>query len=376
METVEGESFGEKYDLFVCLQCGKCTGSCPLSMRSQLNPRKLVREALLLENEAVMDKDFLWDCTTCATCRLRCPRDLQPVEVIIGMRSILIEEAKVPSTVQEALESTFKNGNPWGRAPSKREEWAAELSIKKASEGAEYLYYVGCTPAYDPRVQSVAKSLVRLFDAAGVDFAILGNEEKCCGNEIRRMGEIGLFEMLMEDNIEMFENYGVERIVTTSPHCYNVFKNEYEGLKAEVFHYTQLLCDKLDEGKLKLTKELKKKVIYQDPCFLGKQNKVFEEPRKLLSSIPGVELLEYDREKMRSVCCEGGGGRMWAEATATGERTAETRVKEAAALGAEVIAVACPFCLLTFEDAVKMTGYEGKIEVKDISELLIEAIEG
>ncbi|MHC1635245.1 MAG: (Fe-S)-binding protein [Candidatus Methanospirareceae archaeon] len=380
METVTGESFGEKYDLFACIQCGKCTGSCPISLKSPLNARKVVRESLLFDNSVMYGRSEIWDCTTCSTCKLRCPRELSAVDVIIGIRGFLVEEGKVPTTVRDALDSVFKNGNPWGRIRAKRSEWTEEIKeeykIKDFSKGekAEILYYVGCTPAYDTRVQEVARALVKLFHAANVDFGILGNEETCCGNEVRRMGEEGLFEILVEDNIGLFEKYGISKIVTTSPHCYNVFKNEYEGLEAEIMHYTQFFSDLIDKDKIKFSKELNKRVTYQDPCFLGKQNKVYDEPRKLIESMKGVEFVEMDRAKERSLCCEGGGGRMWVESEAGGGRTAEIRVQEAAELGVDIIFTSCPFCLLTFEDAVKTTGYEGKIEVKDISEVLAELL--
>jgi Fe-S oxidoreductase len=303
----------------------------------------------------------------------------------MGVRGVLIEEGRVPPTVRDALDSTFKNGNPWGRVRPKRTEWmegaeeGEEIKIKDLTKGdeAEIIYFVGCTPAYDDRAKELARAMVKLFNAAGVDVGILGTEETCCGNEMRRMGEEGLFEMLVEDNLELFENYGVERMVTTSPHCFNVFKNEYEGMKAEVMHYTQFFSDLVDADKLKLSKgmETEKRVTYQDPCFLGKQNKVYEEPRKLIESVKGLKLVEFDRSRERSLCCEGGGGRMWAEASTPGERTAETRVKEAAELGVDMILTSCPFCLLTIEDAIKTTGYEDKIEVKDILEILVEVVE-
>lgn len=374
---IEDVTFADKYELFGCIQCGKCTGGCAVSLKTDLNSRRLVRKALLEDNENVLgDIEYIWDCTTCATCTLRCPKGIEPSEVIIGMRTLLIEDANVPNTIQEALESTYKDGNPWGRARSKRSEWADGLEIKNISKGdeAEYLYYVGCTPCYDPRIQTVARSLVKIFNAAGVDFGTLGNKENCCGNEVRRMGEVGLFEMMVEDNLPIFEKFNVQKMVTTSPHCLNTFKNEYEGATFEVQHYTQLVADLIESGKLKLSKELKKTITYQDPCFLGKQNQIYEEPRKILESIPGATFVDFDRSKERSLCCEGGGGRMWVEATGEGERNSEIRARDADEMGADIIAVACPFCLLTMEDAVKTAGYEEKIQVRDIAEIIAELI--
>jgi len=231
---------------------------------------------------------------------------------------------------------------------------------------------VGCTSAYDPRVQGVAKSLVACFEKAGLDFGVLGDEESCCGSEVYGMGEKGLFDFLVEENMKIFNKYNVKQAVTSCPHGFHAFKNRYNQTSVEVQHHTQLLAKLIDEKKLTFTKEVNKKVIYHDPCFLGKQNNIYEEPRKVIESVPGVKLLEFDRSRARSLCCEGGGGRMWVDIP--GPRLAEIRVKDAVEAGAEILAVACPFCLLTIEDAVKTTGNEGKIEIMDIAELLALAL--
>ena len=370
-------SLVEEYELFGCIQCGKCSSGCPVSLKSALNIRRLVRELVVRQDlRSVYEQAELWDCTTCAVCSLRCPRGLKPHEVIVGLRSDLVEEGNIPATARDALEGTFKHGNPWGRSRTRRSEWAAGLEIKDFSRGdkAEVLYFVGCAPSYDPRVQEVARALVRILGQAGLNFGILGNEESCCGNEIRRMGEEGLFEMLREDNLGLFHRYGIAHIVTTSPHCYNVLKNEYQDNSFEVRHYTQILAGLIKEGKLIFSKEIKRQITYQDPCFLGKQNGIFEEPRFVLRSIPGVELIEFERSRERSLCCEGGGGRMWVEASDSGERLAVMRVKEALRLGVEVLATACPFCLLNLEDAVKTLGVADQLQVRDIAELVIEAL--
>jgi Fe-S oxidoreductase len=296
--------------------------------------------------------------------------------VIIALRALLVEKGDVPITIRDALEGTFKHGNPWGRIRNKRSEWAAGLKVKDLSHGdnAELLYFVGCAPCYDPRVQEVSRAIVEVFNRAGVDFGILGNEETCCGNEIRRMGEEGLFEMLREDNLKLFHDHGITEVVTTSPHCYNAFKNEYQNDSIEFKHYTQFVANLIKEGRLNLSKEINKVVTYQDPCFLGKQNGVYDEPRFILSSIPGIKFVDFERCRERSLCCEGGGGRMFVDATESEVRLGEVRVKEAEELGAEIIATACPFCLLNLEDAVKTTGMAEKIQIKDIMELVTAAI--
>jgi Fe-S oxidoreductase len=374
---MDEQSLAEKHELFVCVQCGRCTAGCPVNLKGPLNIRRLLYKATIDEvSDAISEGTGLWDCTLCSTCGIRCPRGLKPNEVIIGLRNILVEEGHIPPTIRDALEGVFKHGNPWGRGRDKRSEWATGLGMKNLaqSDGAEILYFAGCAPSYDPRAQEVARALAKSFCKAGVDFGILGNEESCCGSEVRRMGEEGLFQLLVEENSNLFRKYGVKKIVTTSPHCYNTFKNEYPLEDIEVKHYTQYIADLMEKGRLTFSGEVKKVVTYHDPCFLGKQNRVFDEPRRILTSIPGVELAELDRSGERSLCCEGGGGRMWVEASDSGERLAEIRVRDAVEIGAEVIATACPFCLLTLEDAVKTLGYEERLQVRDIMELVSVAL--
>ena len=235
---------------------------------------------------------------------------------------------------------------------------------------------MGCTPSFDSRVQKIPKAIVLILQQAGIDFGILGNEEPCCGSEIRRMGESGLFGEIVEKNTASFETYHVEHIFTSCPHGFNALKNEYPQGQFEVLHATQLLATLLQEGKLSFRQEIKKVVTYHDPCFIGKQNGLFDEPRILLKAIPGLTLREFDRSRERSLCCEGGGGRMWVEASLDkGQRLARTRVQDAVELGAQVLVTACPFCLLTLEDAVKTSGHEKILQVMDVVELLAEAIQ-
>jgi Fe-S oxidoreductase len=339
-------------------------------------------EGILGKNLDRLDERLeLWDCTTCKTCTLRCPRGMKPMDLVIGLRATLVEEGHIPKTIIEAMEGVYKHGNPWGKPKNKRADWIKalpeEIKVKDFSQGdrAEFLYFVGCTASFDPRIQEIAKALVLCLQQAGVDFGILGNEEQCCGNEIRRMGEAGLFEELVEKNVKRLESYHIERLFTMCPHGFNVFKNEYPEGKFEILHTIQLLSKRLQEGKLSLTREIRKVVTYHDPCFLGKQNAVFDEPRILLGAIPGLTFKELDRSRERSLCCEGGGGRMWVESSSeTGQRLAEVRVNDAVELGAEILATSCPLCVLTLEDAVKTSGNEEKIRVMDVTELLAEAL--
>jgi len=234
-------------------------------------------------------------------------------------------------------------------------------------------FYVGCTPAYDPRIQPMTRALATLFEHTGIEFGTMGVDEMCCGHEIRRIGEAEGADSMVEEYHEMFKEFQAQRMVTVSPHCYNAFKNEYGEMPWPVQHYTQMLADMIDAGKLTFQNELGLKVTYHDPCFLGKHNNIFDEPRHVLRALPGVEFEDLDRSRERSVCCEGGGGRMWAEGTNIEERLAHQRVRDAIDLGADVLAVACPFCLLTLEDAVKILGLEDRLRVMDIMELVAQA---
>jgi Fe-S oxidoreductase len=377
---IEGLDAVKKLNFNVCMQCGECTGSCPVSSKSKLNIRRHVREIAYLVFPLTMhpalniyERSEVWDCTTCSTCAYRCPRSVDLVEILIGLRGLLVEEGFVPSTLGEALEGVYKYGNPWGLSRSKRSDWTENLKVRQVSEneGVGSLYFVGCAASYDSRAQKVARAMVKNLNALGVDFSILGNKETCCGNEVYSLGEKGLFEELVEKNLSLFDRYSVDEILTTSPHCFHAFKNRYRrGLAVQ--HYTQYFADLIDKEKLKFSGKLEKAITFQDPCFLGKHNDIYDEPRKIIESIPGVEFLELTMSRKRSICCEGGGGRMWHDIP--GERLAEARVREAIDIGAEILAVACPFCLLTFDDAVKTTGSEDKIQVMDIMELVAEAL--
>lgn len=382
MLQIESRQFAKEMGLFACIQCGKCTGGCPMAMKTHLNPRNLIYRILIAGNGFNLEgRDELWDCTTCSTCYSRCPKQVNPMEAIIAMRSAFVEKGRVHPNVKTALESTFRHGNPLKMPRSDRANWAKDLQVKSFTEqGAEYLYYVGCTPSYDPRGQKVARALVQVMRAAGVDFGILGNDENCCASETRRLGELGLFEGMVEMNKEIFKELEITKMFTTSPHCFNTFKNDYPKIGAQpkrpmqVQHYTQVVSGLVHDGKLKFNGSYEKKVTYHDPCYLGKHNGIFDEPRDVLRSIPGVELIEMDRSREKSLCCEGGGGRMWLEGTNPGTRLAQMRVKEAIETGAEVLATACPFCLLTLDEAVKHLNAEDKIRVLDIAEIAAQAL--
>jgi Fe-S oxidoreductase len=372
---VNARDFVQEYTLSECIQCGRCTGGCPVSMKTALNIRSIIYEVLIEDSIDPSLLPVLWDCTNCLTCTLRCPKDIKPADVIIGLRGYVVGEGRgVPPRVRDALMSAFTRGNTLGFATEDRGAWVEGLDfeVKNILDQGEtdLWYYIGCTPAYDPRIQPATRALATVLQQAGIEFGTLDIDEFCCGHEIRRIGEAEGFESMVEEYHQMMQEFSAKRMVTVSPHCFNAFKNEYGEMPFPVLHYTQLLADLLDTGKLTLHHEVGKKVTYHDPCFLGKHNQIYDEPRHILQHIPGVEFEDLDRSRERSVCCEGGGGRMWAEGTNAEERLAHQRVRDAIDLGAEVLAVACPFCLLTLEDAVKILGLEEKLQVMDILELV------
>lgn len=354
----------------MCMQCGMCSGSCPESGITPFNIRKLVRKRVL-NNE--IQEGVPWYCTSCGECTLRCPRDVKPSEMIIELRSSYVEEGEIPASIQKALENTYVQKNPWGRPKPKRGAWTGELDfpvphVKETT--SKRLLFTCCIQAYDPRCMVIPVNVARILTKGGLEFGILGAEESCCGNEIRRMGEAGLFEELQGLNTAAFKKYGVKEIIALSPHCMNALKKEYGDLGIKISHYTETLAEMIEKGSLVFKTPFNKKVIYHDPCFLGKQNKVFEAPRKALRAVEGLQLLEFTWAGENSLCCEGGGGRMFFEAEHPYPRNSEKRVLEAVEKGAEVLATSCPFCVMTLEDPATEKG----LPVREVSEILIEAL--
>ncbi len=357
--------------VLTCIQCGKCTGGCPEAGRTAFNVRMIMRKR---QFQREIEASIPWYCTSCGVCTLRCPRDVKPSEVIIEVRSALVEEGQIPLSIQKALENTFVQKNPWGRSRAKRGAWAEKIDPPPphvSETESKRLLFACCIQAYDPRCMVIPVNVATLLSKAGVEFGILGEEEACCGNEIRRIGEAGLFEELEEENKAAFQEYGVKEIIALSPHCMNVLKKEYGEIGIKVSHYTEVMAEAIAAGTLKLEGKYEKKTIYHDPCFLGKQNGIFDQPRSVLHAVDGLELLEFDKSRETSLCCEGGGGRMFFEVEGPlGVRNAEIRVLEAIEKGAEVIATSCPFCLMTLEDSAKEKGQT----VKDLSEILMEVV--
>ena len=381
------EDLKKFWDLSLCIKCSICYSACPAAIDEKfLGPSTYAtnyRFASDSRDEGLEERlktmtDNVWLCTSCNSCTMFCPKLVDSSSSIVDERSLIVETGSIPRTVKDVLESVIKYHNPMKMHPSKRTDWSKDLNVKTFPniQKTDILCFVGCVPAYDPRSQTIAKSMISIFNNLGVDFATLGTEEWCCGDHILRLGERGLFKMLAEHNISMFDKFSAKKIVTLSPHCYNTFKNDkpYSDKRLNVQHYTQFLAETIESGKLKFCKSVNKKVTYHDPCFLGKRNEIYDAPRQILKSISGLELIEMKRTRENSFCCGGGAGRTWTEDAIPEKRPCVNRVREALNLGVEVIVTACPFCVITLEDAVKVLDVEDKISVKDILEILNEII--
>jgi len=375
------------WDLTLCTKCSICYSACPAAIDERfLGPSTYATNYRFISDSRDKGSDErlktmagnVWLCTSCNSCTLFCPKEVDSSSSIVDGRGLIVETGVIPRTVMDVLTSTFKYHNPMGMHQSKRMEWAKDLKIETfpTVTKADSLYFVCCLTAYDPRNQEIARSMASLFNDLEVDFATLGTEEWCCGDHQLRLGEKGLFETLAEHNMSILEKFDADRIVTLSPHCYNVFKNNkpYNDAGLHVQHYTQFVAEAINDGKLKLSKTVNKKVTYHDPCFLGKRNEIYDAPRQILESINGLKLVEMKRTRENSFCCGGGAGRVWTEEATPEKRPSVNRVREALELGVGVIATACPFCVTTLEDAVKVLDVEDKIVVRDILELLKEAI--
>jgi len=381
------EDLKKYWDLTLCTKCSVCYSACPAAIDGRfLGPSALTANYRFivdsrdegLEERLKVVADNVWLCTACNSCTLFCPKLVNCANSVVENRSLLVETGIIPRTVKDVLESVMKYHNPMGTHQSKRMGWAEGLNVKTYPNvaKADVLYFVCCSAAFDIRNREVARAMALLLNKLSVDYATLGEEEWCCGDHILRMGEKGLFEMLAEHNVAVLQKFNANCIVTVSPHCYNTFKNDkpYKDLGLNVQHYTRFLAEAIDKGKLKPSKPYPKRVAYHDPCFLGKRNQIYEEPRRILQSVKGLELIEMKRTREASFCCGGGAGRVWTEEAEPEKRPCVNRVKEALELGAEVIAVACPFCITTLEDAVKVLEIEDKIAVKDILEILKETL--
>lgn len=382
---------------FSCAECGRCDRSCPAAASGlPILPQQIVQKlkhhvlATGLKQSGnghgraklvgeVITTEELWSCTTCMACMNCCAVWNEQLPLIISMRRHLVSQGEVDRTVQDMLAHVTRYGNSFGKSDRLRAKWTQPLGwkIKDArKEPVEYLWFVGDYASFDPRIEDMTRATAHLFHQAGLDFGLLYEGERNAGNDVRRIGEEGLFEMLQEKNHQSLAKAKFQTIVTTDPHTYNTLKNEYSwnGHGVTVRHYSEVLDDLIQDGKLPLKRKLEGAVTYHDPCYLGRYNGVYEPPRRVLRAL-GVELVEMPRSRETSYCCGAGGGRIWMEDTpGLKERPSESRVREAMALpGVSTLVVACPKDIAMFRDAIKTTGNEGKMVVKDLAELVLEA---
>lgn len=395
--------------LDACTKCNRCEIACPShAIGEPLSPRRFVLEMKRLQKakhgfrarfagrrnhtfvgdqfDASFEDSAAWWCTMCMACAETCPVSIRPLDIIRERRVTLMTDGReVPPAIRNMLRTMAKYSNPWEASGSKRMRWRSDLNIKDLSSGdqASLCFWIGCIASEDVRNQEVTKAFIQVLRRANVDFGHLGKEEACCGEFIRRLGEDGLFESIVEGNYATFAAFGVSHIVTASPHCFHTMSREYpltaqrlqieNAPELQIVHHTSFIADLIRAGRLSFARRLDVRVTFHDPCFIGRHNGLYDAPRTVLRAIPGVELVEMDRARANSFCCGGGGGRMWLESTAQ-ERMAEVRVKEAVRTRAKILVTACPFCLSNLSDAVKTTDCADVIEVRDLAEVVATAL--
>ncbi|MBI4835319.1 MAG: 4Fe-4S dicluster domain-containing protein [Planctomycetes bacterium] len=403
VSTIKEFPWKNLVDLDACMRCGRCRANCPTDLSEKpLSPKKLIRDlrnhldTINPNNKTqefkpipanVITEDTIWACTTCKYCQEHCPVFIEHVDKIVELRrNLVLSESRFPAELKSVFKNLETNGNPWAVGWDKRTNWAQGLNVRILSESpsdkTDYLFWVGCAGATDERNIKVARAFVNILQKAGVDFAILGNEEKCCGDSARRLGNEYLYQSIVQENMEILKKYQFNKIITLCPHCLNTIGNEYNvfpvgggsKMKLSVIHHTQLLNQLISEGKLKLSGKIDKVVTYHDSCYLGRYNEIYSEPRSVLKSIGSIRLKEMKRNHVDSFCCGAGGGRMWMEEK-LGKRINQIRTEEAAKTGADMIATACPYCLTMLEDGIKEKDLTAKMKARDIIELVNDAIQ-
>jgi Fe-S oxidoreductase/nitrate reductase gamma subunit len=396
--TVEDLTWKEILDTYSCTECGRCQSACPAwNTGKPLSPKLLImnlrdhlfekgpeiisarRQGAEYERETlnpnVIEDEVIWDCTTCGACLQECPVDIEHIDHIVDMRrNLVMAESRFPQEAGLLLRNLESSSNPCGADQSERADWARGLGVRILEDGRapEYLYWVGCAGSFDDRAKKIAQAVAKVLQKAAIPFAILGPGELCNGDPARRMGNEYLFQELARRNIETLDGKGVRKIIVNCPHCFNTLRNEYPdfGGNYEVIHHTQLFARLLKEGRLRPTAEVNEVLTYHDPCYLGRHNDVYQEPRDVLDGIPGLSTREMPRHGARTFCCGAGGARMWMEER-IGKRINMERTEEAISTGADTLGVACPFCLIMLDDGAKAKGEV--IKVMDLAQVVAEA---
>ena len=370
-------------DAYKCYQCGMCTALCPWFQIDKVNflvnriPHNVkLGNVMASEVKEEIDKEVeeLFRCVGCDSCLAYCPRGVNIGDVVRAIRRILIDYEALPKQLKDIATKIYSSGNPQGDSPEKRNNWTKNLEIPLFTSDMEYAYFPCCIPAYDAQVRRIAEASAKVLKAANISFGLVKDDVWCCCETIRNFGAEKIFQEIANNNIAALNKAGIKKMIVTSPHCYTTYKNEYPelGSKIDVIHAAQIFAQLIVDKKIKPSKPLQKKVVYHDPCTLGRQNNIYDEPRAVLKSIPKLELVEIENfNRKDSVCCGAGSGGLWLD-WQKGERISDVRVKQALDTGAQVLAVACPYCMIMFEDSIKTMNIN--LEVKDISELLAESI--
>jgi Fe-S oxidoreductase/nitrate reductase gamma subunit len=396
VEEGAGEfDLGDSIFFDACMRCGRCVQACPSTGAGEpFSPRDFIqamRRALWQEHFPLGDirilsrgeenevDEKLWYCTTCRACLEVCPIYGPSFEAVMKKRVLAVEEGtQIPVLLNQILEKVFNYDNPWESSKKKRGAWAEGMDLVDLAERdakTDLCYFVGCTTSFDDTAQGIARSFSKILQSAGINFGILGTKEPCCGDIARRAGELGLFVEQMEKCLDLFDEYGITEVVTSSPHCFHTFRNEYPEAPFNTRHYTLVLRELIAHGKLRFKEGAEATVTYHDPCYLGRYNRIFDEPREIIRSIPGLNLVEMTHHGVDSLCCGGGGGRMWQDLD--GEvKMSDVRIREAHATGAQILITACPLCLIVLEDARKAAGLNETLRVMDLNELVLQALEG
>ena len=362
-----------------CMQCGLCTNLCPWRLvpgetSEHFNIRHMQRLGQM-GMEGFEDEKSLFACSTCGMCQSNCPRGVKIIDNVRAMRSSIVGAGMPPANLRPVLGGAHANGNPWSGPREKRVDWQQGLDVPSFGPDKEYFLFVCCHSCYDPRSTKIARSIIRLLNHAGVSYGVIGAEESCCAESVHKVGDEELFQKLAQSNIDLFNARGVAKIITTSPHCLWTFQNEYPemGGEWEVVHYAQLLAQLIEDGRLSFTAGPEQNVAFHDPWYLGRHSGIYDAPRELLEKACGGAVNELERTRERSLCCAGGGGRIWAEIP-MGERFAELRIVDACNRGAQVLATSCPYCVNMLTDACKSLDRQEVLDIKDIAELLAAAL--